>query len=95
MRQQRVIASAIGIATTAAVTLALGPGTAPAGATTRLRSGTLHGQLAGHVSSASGLGSGPLSLAGANVMAVVVATLALLALAFVLVTLIRRRILPA
>ena len=94
MHQNRILASLIGITTTAAIALALVLEAAPASATTRLRSGTLHAQLASHVSPA-GAGSGPLALSGANVMATVVGTLALLALAFVVVTLIRRRITPA
>jgi hypothetical protein len=105
MRQQRVIASLARIAATTlgalallpalAIALAIDLGTAPAGATTRLRSGTLHAEFASHVASTAGAGGGALSTAGADVTAIIVATLALLALAFIVVTLIRRRISPA
>jgi hypothetical protein len=90
----------MGSSTATAVIAALTLGTlssVPAGATTRLRSGTLHAQLAGHISSATGTGAhaGPLVLAGANVMAIVVGVLAVAAFIYMVVTLIRRRFIPA
>jgi len=90
MRQKRLLATLLSVATTAA-TILIGLEVAPASATTRLRSGTLHAQLATHLSSSSG----PGAPAGANVMAMAVGTLALVALSFVVVTLIRRRFTPA
>jgi hypothetical protein len=89
--QQRVLASKIGF-TTAVVAVSLGLSSGAASATTRLRSGTVHAQLASHVSSAAGTTSSGLVVSGANVMGIVVGTLALLALAYIVVTLIRRRI---
>jgi hypothetical protein len=66
-------------------------GSTAASAAGRLRSGTVHAQLASHVTKvANGVPTG-LQVQGSNVMAAVVAALAFFALAFVVVTLIRRR----
>jgi hypothetical protein len=95
MRQVRLLASAIGLAVVGGSVLALALvfGTSAASATTRLRSGSLHA----HLTSRGPAGAAPsdLALAGANVTAAVVGTLAVLSLAFIIVTLIRRRITTA
>jgi len=63
---------------------------AAAASAARLRSGTLHAQLVSHVTP-SGTTSSP-HLFGSGVMAAIVGALAVLALAFLVVTLIRRRV---
>ena len=89
----RKIVVSLGIASTCAMTLALVAGTSVAGATTRYRSGSVRNQLAStaHLST-SGTTSGPLGLTGPTVMASVVGLMALLAVGFIVVTLIRRRV---
>jgi hypothetical protein len=67
-------------------------GSAVASAATRLRSGTVHTQLASHVTAGANTVPASLGLKGTGVMAAVVGVLALFALAFVIVTLIRRRV---
>lgn len=66
-------------------------GSTAASAATRLRSGTVHAQLASHLTRVVNAVPAGLQIQGSNVMAAVVAALALFALAFVVVTLIRRR----
>ncbi len=95
MRQVRALAATVGLAVVAGCALGLILGTTVASATTRLRSGTLHSQLASHVPAGAGAAPPDLALTGANVTAAVVGTMALLALAFIVVTLIRRRITTA
>jgi hypothetical protein len=92
MRWLRILASTIGPGLVVACALAVSTGPVGASATTRLRSGHLHAQFAGHLAPASSPVTAGLSLTGANVTATIVGALALLALAFVVVTLIRRRI---
>jgi hypothetical protein len=87
----------VGTATLAAMIWTMTAGCAVASASTRLRSGALHAQLVSHVSSGAGanaLSSG-LTLKGSAVMAGIVGALALCALAFLVVTLIRRRVTAA
>jgi len=92
VRWVRVLASTLGAGTACACTLVLFAGTATASATTRLRSGNLHAQLVSHVTPTASPVPTDLSLAAANIMATVVGALALVALGFVVLTLIRRRI---
>ena len=84
----------VGTATSAAIIWILTAGSAVASASTRLRSGILHTQLVSHVSAGTGANavSSGLTLKGSSVIAAIVAVLALLAFAFLLVTLIRRRV---
>jgi hypothetical protein len=88
-RQLRVL---LGAATLGAFLWSITAGSAVASATTRLRSGTLHAQLVSHVSAGANAVPAGISLKGTGVMAGVVGVLALCALAFLVVTLIRRRI---
>jgi hypothetical protein len=90
VRQLRVWAALMATATVAAVITA---GSAVASASTRLRSGTVHAQLASHVSAAgaSAVSSG-LTIKGSSIMGGIVAALAVFALAFLIVTFIRRRV---
>lgn len=83
----------LGFASTCALTLALIAGTSVASAATRYRSGSVRNQLAStsHLTT-SGATSGGLGLTGPNVMASVVGLMALLAVAYIIVTLIRRRV---
>ena len=55
----------------------------------------MHAQLASHVTAGANTVPASLGLKGTGVMAAVVGVLALFALAFVIVTLIRRRVTPA
>jgi hypothetical protein len=81
-----------GVAITGALTWAMTAGAVGAGASTRLRSGGVRDQLAStpHLAS-NGANSASLGLAGPNVMAAIVGLLAFFAMAFIVVTLIRRR----
>lgn len=92
MRQVRAFASTIGLAVAGGCALALVLGADTASATTRLRSGSLHSQLVSHVPAGAGAAPPDLALTGANVTAAIVGVLALVSLAFLVVTLIRRRI---
>jgi hypothetical protein len=100
MRLLRVLASTVALALTGAcacacafaLSLALVAGSASASGTTWLRSGSLHTQLASHVTTGQTAVPPELSLTAVNITATVVGTLALLSLAFVVVTLIGRRI---
>jgi hypothetical protein len=94
-RQVRVIAALVGVATLGAAAWLLTAGAAVASASTRLRSGNLHAQLVSHVSPGASAVSSGLGLKGSDVMAAVVATMAVLAVAFLIVTFIRRRITAA
>jgi hypothetical protein len=87
----------VGTATLAAVIWTLAAGSAVASASTRLRSGILHAQLVSHVSAGAGANavSSGLTLKGSAVMATIVGVLALCAFAFLVVTLIRRRVTAA
>ncbi len=66
------------------------PSDVAASAATRLRSGSLHAQLVSRVTPAGTTSSS--HLLGSGVMAGIVGSLAVLALAFLVVTLIRRRV---
>ena len=91
-RRLRAMAALVGTATVAALAWSITLGTAAAGASTRIRSGSLHAQLVNHVSTgANALPSG-LSVKGSDVMAVIVGAMAVFALAFLIVTFIRRRV---
>ena len=87
VRQLRVWAALLGAANVWSVTA----GPAVASASTRLRSGTIHAQLVSHVSP----GANGLAIKGSSVMAGVVAALAVFALAFLIVTFIRRRVISS
>lgn len=94
MGQLRVHAAMVGVAAAATLAWSLMAGCAAASATTRLRSGNLHAQLVSHVtpgasSASSGLQTGP------DIMGGVVGALAVLALTFLIVTYIWRRVTPA
>jgi hypothetical protein len=82
----------MGAATLGALLWSVSAGSAVASASTRLRSGAVRAQLVSHVSAGTSAG---ISLTGSGVMAAVVGALALFAVAFLVVTLIRRRITPA
>jgi CHASE2 domain-containing sensor protein len=90
----RMRAALVGTTTLITVIWTIGAGSGVASASTRLRSGTLHAQLASHVSTGAGantLSSG-LALKGSAVIAAIVGVLAVCALAFLIVTFIRRRV---
>ncbi len=72
------------------MTLAFTAGTTVAGAATRFRSGSVRNQLAETTHTANGAGS--LGLTGPSVMASVVGLMAVLALVFLVVTFVRRRV---
>jgi hypothetical protein len=93
VRQLRFLTAMVGMAATGAVAWSVTVGVVAASASTRLRSGNLHAQLVSHVAPAGNTSSSQL-LADSDVIAGIVASLAVLALAFVIVTLIRRRITP-
>ena len=99
MARARARLALVGTATLAAVIWTLATGSAVASASTRLRSGILHAQLVSHVSAGAGAGanavSSGLALEGSAVMAAIVGVLALCAFAFLVVTLIRRRVTDA
>jgi hypothetical protein len=91
-RQLRVLAA---MASMGVVAWSVTAGASVASASTRLRSGTLHAQLVSRVSpGAHSLPSG-LTVRGAGVMATIVGVLAVLALTFLIVTFIRRRVTAA
>jgi hypothetical protein len=96
MAMARIRVAVVGTTTLAALIWTLTAGCAVASASTRLRSGTLHAQLVSHVSGGAGTGanavSSGLALRGSAVMAAIVGVLALCAFAFLVVTLIRRRV---
>jgi len=96
MAMARIRVALVGTTTLAALIWTLTAGSVVASASTRLRSGTLHAQLASHVSGGAGAGanavSSGLALKGSAVMAAIVGVLALCAFAFLVVTLIRRRV---
>ncbi len=92
MRLLRVLTSRVALALTGACALALFAGASCASATTRLRSGGLHDRLVSHVTTGQNAVASNPALTGANITAAIVGALALLSLAFVVVTLIRRRI---
>jgi hypothetical protein len=96
MVMARIRAALVGTTMLTAVIWTLTAGSAVASASTRLRSGTLHAQLVSHVSSGGGTGANAISsglpLKGSAVMAAIVGVLALCAFAFLVVTLIRRRV---
>jgi len=82
----------LGLATVAATAWILTEGASLAAATTRYRSGTFRTQLVGHYGGgANAQAPAGLVPTGADVMATIVALLAVLALAFLVVTFIRRR----
>ena len=91
MRLQRWVAIGAMAAASCLVWLATA-GTAVASASTRLRSGAVRAQLVSHVSSAGASSGSGIVPNGANAMAAVVGLMALLALVFLVVTFIRRRI---
>jgi hypothetical protein len=97
VRQLRVLvlAAMVAAATVGALIWSVTAGSALASATTRLRSGTLHAQLVSHVTAGANTVPGGMALTGSGVMAAVVGALALFALAFLVVTLIRRRVTAA
>ena len=90
MRQLRVRAAMVGVAAATTWTWTVALCSAAASASTRLRSGSLHAQLASRVTPAGGTTPAGL-LAGSDVMAGVVGALAVLSLAYLIVTFIRRR----
>jgi hypothetical protein len=96
MAMARIRVAVVGTTTLAALIWTLTAASAVASASTRLRSGTLHAQLVSHVSAGAGTGanavSSGLALKGSAVMAAIVGVLALCAFAFLVVTLIRRRV---
>jgi hypothetical protein len=91
-RRVRVIAAMVGLVTFGAAAWAVTAGAAVASAATRLRSGSLHAQLVSHVSPGANSVPSGLVLKGTDVMAAVVAIMAVLAVAFLIVTFIRRRV---
>ena len=97
VRQLRVLilATAVAAATVGTLIWSVTAGSALASASTRLRSGTLHAQLVSHVTPGANTVQGGMALTGSGVMAAVVGALALFAVAFLLVTLIRRRVTTA
>jgi hypothetical protein len=96
-RQLRVLAAtaALVVATLGVLAWSLTAGSAVAAATTRLRSGAFHTQLVSHVSPSANTVSSGLALHGTDVMAAVVGVMAILSVAFLIVTFIRRRVTAA
>jgi hypothetical protein len=94
MAKARIRVALVGTTTLAALIWTLTAGSAVASASARVRSGTLHSQLVSHVSAGTGANavSSGLPLKGSAVMAAIVGVLALCAFAFLVVTLIRRRV---
>jgi hypothetical protein len=96
MVMARIRAALVGTTMLTAVIWTVTAGSAVASASTRLRSGTLHTQLVSHVSAGAGTGANAISsglpLKGSAVISAIVGVLALCALAFLVVTLIRRRV---
>jgi hypothetical protein len=97
VRQLRVLVlmATVGAATFGALLWSATAGSAVASAATRWRSGAVHAQLASHVSTGTNTVPAGLQIQGTGVMAAVVGALALFALAFLIVTLIRRRVTTA
>jgi hypothetical protein len=97
VRQLRVLVLAVmmAAATVGALIWSVTAGSALASAATRLRSGALHAQLVSHVSAGANTAPAGVALSGSGVMAAIVGALALFALAFLVVTLIRRRVTSA
>ena len=91
-RQLRTMAALVGTATVAGLAWSITVGTAAAGASTRIRSGSLHAQLVSHVSTGANALSPGGTVRGSDVMAVIVGAMAVFALAFLIVTFIRRRV---
>ena len=91
MRHFRFLAAAVGMATTGALAWSVTLGATAASAASRLRSGTMDAQLVGRVTPAGTTSSAHL-LVGSGVMAGIVGSLAGVALAFIVVTLVRRRV---
>ncbi len=87
-----LLAAMVGAAAVGAVAWSLTAGSALASAATRLRSGTVHAQLVSHVTTGANAVSAGLPLKGSGVIAAIVGALAVFALAFLVVTFIRRRI---
>jgi hypothetical protein len=85
-------AAVVGTAALAVMVWSVTTGTAAASASTRLRSGAVHAQLASHVATGGNAVSSGISLKGSGVMAGIVGALAVFALAFLVVTFIRRRV---
>lgn len=83
----------VALATTSALTWVISAGSGAAGAATRSRSGALRDQLVSSSHFAPNGAAAPgLGLTGPDVMAAVVGLCAFFAMAFLVVTLIRRRI---
>ncbi len=91
-RQLRVLAAMVSMGVLAWSVTA---GSTVASASTRLRSGTLHAQLVSRVSPGPHSLPSGLTVRGAGVMATIVGVLAVLALTFLIVTFIRRRVTAA
>jgi hypothetical protein len=91
VRKLRVMAAMVGVAAAATCALSVVMGSTLASASTRLRSGSLHAQLVSHVTPVGNTAPSGV-IAGSNVIAAIVGTLAILALAFLVVTFIRRRV---
>ncbi len=89
------LAAMVAAAAVGALVWSVTAGSALASATTRLRSGTLHAQLVSHVAAGANTVPTRVPLTGSGVMAAMVGALALFALAFLVVTLIRRRVTAA
>jgi hypothetical protein len=85
-------AATVGSAALAAMVWSVTAGSAAASASTRLRSGAVHAQLASHVTGGANAVSSSLTLKGSAVMAAIVGALAVFALTFLVVTFIRRRV---
>ncbi len=87
----RTVAALVGTATVAGLAWSITVAAAAAGASTRIRSGSLHAQLVSHVSTSANPLSPGLTV-GSGVMAVIVGAMAVFALAFLIATFIRRRV---
>ena len=92
MQRLKYTAAMVGLATSVALAWILSEGASLAAATTRYRSGAVRTQLASHGGSVTAPTAAGLVSTGATVMAAVVALLAVAALAFMVVTFIRRRV---
>ena len=91
-RPVRVIGAMVGLVALGAAAWSVTAGAAVAAGVTRLRSGSLHAPLASHVSPGTNAISSGLVLEGSDVIAAIVGTMAVLAVAFMVVTFIRRRV---
>ncbi len=93
VRHLRKFSVIFALATTGAMTLAITAGTTAAGAATRFRSGGVRTQLVDTTHAAgNGAAAGTLGLTGPDVMASVVGLMAVLAMVFLVVTFLRRRV---